>query len=215
MPSRFFSRNNQDDDLLQMQKSALSDATDKSETETAEKEPEGAPAVKSVEEKSVLQKGLTVTGSITSKTSIFIYGTVNGDVTCESDITVDGVIEGNVKAGSVQVLNGKIKGDVEASGSLSIMNGAVIKGNITAGSLSCDGKVDGNSTVSGMAAIKENADIVGDIACEHVSISEGASFKGSIQTSISRQKQEQHTATIKEKVVKNTTGAAPAAEVLK
>lgn len=199
MANRFLShaaKNNQDDDLLQMQKSALSDVSKESEDEKLDtdyqpdeifKEPETS---REPEEESVIQKGVVIKGSVSSVTSIFIYGVVKGDVTCQNDVTVDGTVEGNVKAANVRLLSGSINGDVESHNEVSIVKGAAITGNVKAGTLECDGKIEGNSTVGGLAEIKENGNIIGDIICESVIISKGASINGNFQTRANNQTKE-------------------------
>lgn len=191
MANRFLSRNknNDDDDLLQRQLSALGGSEEPSEEVELAAEPQKVPSVPAASpeagEKSVLRKGIVVTGSISSVTSLYVYGTVNGDVLCDDSVTVDGTVDGNVKAASVQVLSGHIKGDVVCKNTVTVAKGSVIQGNITAEALSCDGAIDGTSTVGSKASIGENAAIVGDIFCDKVSIREGAAIKGRIQTDAS------------------------------
>lgn len=201
MAGRFLShamaKNNQDDDLLQMQKSALSGASIGSEDEKQDigyqqdddlfKEPEMS---KGPGEESVIRKGVVIKGSVSSVTSMFICGTVKGDVTCDNDVTVDGTVEGNVKAANVRLLSGSINGDVESQNEVSIIKEATITGNVNAGLLDCDGKIEGNLTVAGLAEIKGNGTINGDLICESIIINKGASINGNFQTKANNQANE-------------------------
>lgn len=196
--SRGVSKNNDDDDLVRRQLSALGDVTEKTDfgdidnsktgsvgenCDNVEKQHyENAQPAPEAEKKSVLQQGVVITGSITSSTALFIYGTVKGNVTCESDVTIDGNIEGNVKAGNIQMLNGHIKGDIESKCVVNVLKGAVIDGNIAGETLCCDGRIEGNTNVNGKVAINENAIVIGDIVCEKISIREGAVCNGKMQT---------------------------------
>lgn len=196
--SKGFAKNSDDDDFVKKQLSALGDTTDSdandnvdvdvdvSTQEQAYKAVELVPGpAASVAEKSVLQQGFVVNGSITSTTALLVYGEVVGDIVCENDVTVDGKVDGNVKAENIQVLSGHIKGDIDCKSAVTVLKDAMIKGNISGESLSCDGEINGNTTVTGKAAIKENAIIKGDISCEKISICEGAVCKGIIETNVS------------------------------
>jgi cytoskeletal protein CcmA (bactofilin family) len=191
--SKGFAKNNDDDDLVQRQLSALGDTAEENDIGSGKTEVSGSgksdeqycetvlPDSES-DKKSVLQSGMVVTGSITSVTSLYVYGTVNGNIVCESDVTIDGNVEGNIKAESIQVLNGQIEGDLESKNSITVLKGAAINGNIIGEAISCDGKIEGNINVKSKASIKENAIIIGDIVCEKISICEDAVCKGNIQT---------------------------------
>lgn len=203
MGSRFLSRNNNkdndDDDLVRRQLSALEGSTESTglndggtgEDDTADtvcdgKPYEAAQTASMAEKKSVIQQDMVITGSVTAVMPLLIFGTVNGNVVCENEVTIDGNIEGDVKGGNLQVLSGQIRGDVESKNDVTVIKGAVINGNISGGSLRCDGKIEGNTNVKGKAAINENAVIIGDIVCEKISIREGAVCKGNIQTDVTK-----------------------------
>ena len=136
------------------------------------------------EKRSVLQQGITVTGSITSESALFIYGVVDGDVSCESSVTIEGNVNGNILATEVQVLHGSIKGDIESQSDVNILKDAVVGGNIKCVSFTCDGEVNGNTAATGKALIKENAVIIGNITCAKISVGEGATLKGNLQTDL-------------------------------
>lgn len=201
MANRFLSRavkDTDDDDLVRHQLSALENVagkgkdTDEStegieqsvaQGKATEQGHSGKPAV---EKKSIIEQDVIIKGSISSSSELVLKGTVNGDVSCEKEVTITGSVEGNVKAGNVQLLSGYIHGDIESKTDISILKGASVNGNISANTLCCDGKIEGNSTVNGKAVITENAVVIGDILCEKISIREGAVCNGNIQTNASK-----------------------------
>lgn len=202
MSNRFLSRGTKesdDDDLVRRQLSVLENVSVKSkladESSDAdntdlninnERQNAQVRQTPTVEKKSVIQQDVIIKGSITSASELIINGTVNGDVSCEKEITVTGNIDGNVKAGNVQLLSGQVHGDIESKSDISIFKGAAINGNVSGNSLSCDGKIEGNTSVKGKAVITENAVVIGDIICEKISIREGAVCNGNIQTNVAK-----------------------------
>lgn len=219
MGNRFYSRKapkyTEEEDLVQKQLSTLKAEPEKEENEdlfektqdiyTANAHEETAKLTdtdKAAESSaaSVLQKGIVITGSVSSVTAMNIFGTVNGDVTCDNEVTINGTVNGNVKASSVQLQEGKIKGDVESSGAVTIANGSSLNGNIGGKSLSCNGRIDGNIKVKENAAIKENATVIGDILAKKISISEGAVCRGNIQTDYDESKVEDEVSTARESI---------------
>lgn len=203
MANRFLSRNskeNDDDDFLTKQLSALGDvdeeepvknnvtSIDSNRINTISAATSVHEAV-SAEKQSIIQQDLVITGNVTTATSLVVHGTINGDVSCKGDITVDGCINGNLKANEVKLLSGKLTGDVECSNSIDMLKGSSIQGNISGKNISCDGKIEGNTNVSGKAEISENSVINGDVICSQISIKDGAVFKGNIQTGNSESQQ--------------------------
>ena len=191
--SRGFMKNNgDDDDLVKRQLSALEGAVEKNDVDSNDAKTEEIKAAVPQQpsetiKKSILQKDMVVTGSVTSSSALLISGTVDGNVTCENEVTIDGNVGGNIKAASIKVLSGRITGDIESKNSVEICKCASIKGNIKGKDLLCDGKIEGNTNVLDKVSIKENSVIFGDIICEKLSIAEGAVFTGNIQTNISKQ----------------------------
>lgn len=195
MANRFLSRNtkeNDDDDFLTKQLSALGDVDEEEPVKNNVTSIESsrinsipaAPVSEPVAaaKQSIIQQDLIITGNVSTSSSLIVHGTINGDVTCKGDITVDGNIKGNLKANDVKLLSGKITGDVECGNSVDMLKGSSIKGNISGKNLSCDGAIEGNTNVSGKAEISENSVINGDVICGQISIKDGAVFKGNIQT---------------------------------
>lgn len=201
MSGRFLSRaskDSDDDDLVRRQLSVLENVAGKNKLDDenddmssdviGEENHDEQPRQPAAEKKSIIHQDVIIKGSITSSTELIINGTVNGDVTCEKELTVTGNIEGNVKAGNMKLLSGHIHGDIDSKNDVSIVKGASVKGNISANTLCCDGKIEGNTTVKGKAVITENAVVIGDIICEKISIREGAVCNGNIKTDASKAK---------------------------
>lgn len=79
-----------------------------------------------------LGKKLEITGSITGRDSVQLFGTHAGDVRLEGDLDIreSAVIRGNLKAGTILV-GGTAEGDLQAVSKLLIHRNGVVKGNIT------------------------------------------------------------------------------------
>jgi cytoskeletal protein CcmA (bactofilin family) len=190
MSNRFYSKkagkSNDDDDLVQKQLSALGDFSE--DTENVEPTIEEAPVAYVPSqpdiqpgEKSIIQKGVVIEGSIKSTSALSILGTINGNVVCESEVTINGNITGDVKASDLQLISGQINGNIECKNIITINKNSSVKGNIDGKSLNCNGRIDGNIKLSGSVALKENSVVIGDISSKKISMTEGAVCRGKLQ----------------------------------
>jgi cytoskeletal protein CcmA (bactofilin family) len=79
--------------------------------------------------------------------------------------------------GTVRI-DGRLEGEIHTKGTLVIGECAVIKGIITAGVLTCGGKVKGNVTATERVQLLRTAIIVGDVRTPCISIEDGAHIHG-------------------------------------
>ena len=79
-----------------------------------------------------LGKKLTVSGSITGRDSVQVFGRHEGDIQLEGDLDIreSAVVRGNLKAASILV-GGTAEGDLAALSKLKIDRSGVVKGNIS------------------------------------------------------------------------------------
>ncbi len=89
-------------------------------------------------------------------------------------VDFNGVIsfEGTVR------IDGRLKGEIQTKGTLIVGEHAVIKGIISAGTLICGGKINGNITATEKVELIKPAIVVGDIHAPAISIEEGVHFHG-------------------------------------
>jgi cytoskeletal protein CcmA (bactofilin family) len=90
---------------------------------------------------------------------------IKGEVTGSESLYVDGRVEGSINLPGHRVTIGR--------------NGHVTA-NITASELVVLGKVKGNVTASDRVDIRNEGALTGDVACQRISIEDGAYFKGGI-----------------------------------
>jgi cytoskeletal protein CcmA (bactofilin family) len=104
-----------------------------------------------------------------------------GTVTGQEDFTFlgkDVVFKGILTLeGNVQV-DGQLEGELHSTGTLTVGEHAVIKGNITAGTLITSGKIKGNVIASEKIKILKPGIVIGDIRTPAISIEAGAHFHG-------------------------------------
>ena len=108
----------------------------------------GAPSSKATAVESCIDSQTVVTGNIEAKGSVCIDGKVNGDITAGGDLHVAGSINGNVAAENVFLSGGAITGNITVRGEVKTDHAAEIRGNVTAKSLECNCKVEGNLDIS-------------------------------------------------------------------
>ncbi|MEK7237567.1 MAG: polymer-forming cytoskeletal protein [Nitrospirota bacterium] len=104
-----------------------------------------------------------------------------GTVTSQEDFTFlgkDVVFKGILTLeGSVRV-DGQLEGELHSTGTLTVGEHAVIRGNIKTGVLITSGKIKGNITASEKVMILNPGIVIGDIRTPAISIEAGAHFHG-------------------------------------
>jgi cytoskeletal protein CcmA (bactofilin family) len=90
---------------------------------------------------------------------------IKGELSCGEDLYIDGLVEGTIDP----------KGN-----RLTIGPNGRVKANVTASAVIVQGKLEGNIQASDRVDLKQSAVVMGDIATHHISIDEGAYFKGSL-----------------------------------
>jgi cytoskeletal protein CcmA (bactofilin family) len=80
--------------------------------------------------------------------------------------------------GTVRI-DGRLEGEIHTKGTLVVGERAVIKGNITAGTLISGGKINANVTATEKVQLLKSAILVGDISSPSFSMEDGAHFHGS------------------------------------
>lgn len=92
--------------------------------------------------------GIAVTGSLAAKGPITLAGTVAGDVVCEGKLIVTGHVTGRITAPEAEI-SGLVVGDISVPGTLLILAGSKVAGDISADTLSVEetAAVDGRLSV--------------------------------------------------------------------
>ena len=79
--------------------------------------------------------------------------------------------------GTVRI-DGCIEGEIHTKGTLIVGENAVIKGIISAGSLICSGKINGNINAAEKVELMKPAVLIGDVRSPSISMEPGAHFHG-------------------------------------
>lgn len=137
-----------------------------------------AASVASDDEVTVISKGTTINGSISSDGSLDIMGTINGDIECLGKLSITGKIVGNSSAAEVYVNTERLEGSITSEGSVKVGLGTVIIGDILATSGVIAGAVKGEIDINGPIVIDSTAIIKGNIKAKSVQINNGAVIEG-------------------------------------
>jgi cytoskeletal protein CcmA (bactofilin family) len=137
-----------------------------------------AASVANDDEVTVISKGTSISGSISSDGSLDIMGTINGDVECLGKLSITGKIVGNSSAAEVYVNTERLEGSITSEGSVKVGLGTVIIGDIVASSGVIAGAVKGEIDVNGPIVIDSTAIIKGNIKAKSVQINNGAVIEG-------------------------------------
>lgn len=152
------------------------------DTETQSKDNE-APKLKAAsvareDEVTVISKGTSINGSISSDGSLDIMGTITGDVECLGKLSITGKIMGNSSAAEVYVNAERLEGSITSEGSVKVGLGTVVIGDILATSGVIAGAVKGEIDINGPIVIDSTAIIKGNIKAKSVQINNGAVIEG-------------------------------------
>jgi cytoskeletal protein CcmA (bactofilin family) len=126
----------------------------------------------------VITKGTTINGSISSDGSLEINGTITGDVECLGKLSITGKVVGNSSASEVYVNTERLQGSITSEGSVKVGLGTVVIGDIVATSGVIAGAVKGEIDVNGPIVIDSTAIIKGNIKAKTVQINNGAVVEG-------------------------------------
>jgi cytoskeletal protein CcmA (bactofilin family) len=126
----------------------------------------------------VITKGTTINGSISSDGSLEINGSITGDVECLGKLSITGKIIGNSSAAEVYVNTERLEGSITSEGSVKVGLGTVIIGDIVATSGVIAGAIKGEIDVNGPIVIDSTAIIKGNIKAKSVQINNGAVIEG-------------------------------------
>jgi cytoskeletal protein CcmA (bactofilin family) len=91
-------------------------------------------------------------------------------------------IEGNIRGEEHLLIEGSMKGNIEM-GEHNFIVGSKgrFEGEISAQNVGVSGQIIGSVNAKGKVEIKNEADLIGDIKANSISVEEGAYFKGSIE----------------------------------
>ncbi len=135
-------------------------------------------SIVSDDEVTVITKGTTINGSISSDGSLEVNGTITGDVECLGKLSITGKIVGNSSAAEVYVNTERLEGSITSEGSVKVGLGTVIIGDIVATSGVIAGAIKGEVDVNGPIVIDSTAIIKGNIKAKSVQINNGAVIEG-------------------------------------
>ncbi len=135
-------------------------------------------SVANEDEVTVISKGTTINGSISSDGSLDIMGTVNGDIECLGKLSITGKVVGGTSASEVYVNTERMEGSIASEGSVKIGLGTVVVGDIVGTSSVIAGAVKGEIDINGPIVIDSTAIIKGNIKAKSVQINNGAVIEG-------------------------------------
>lgn len=137
-----------------------------------------AASVACDDETTVITKGTTINGSISTDASLDIMGTINGDVESLGKVSITGKVLGNLSAAEVYINTDRLQGNITSEGSVKIALGTVVIGDVLATSGVIAGAVKGEIDIDGPVVIDSTAIIKGNIKAKSIQINNGAVIEG-------------------------------------
>ncbi len=102
----------------------------------------------------------------------------NFETSIGKGIIIKGTIEGE---GNIS-FKGKMEGNISLKGTVFFENGSEFDGEVRAENLIAEGRVNGKLEIIECVEIRKNAKLEVECKCKKISIEEGASFNGKIET---------------------------------
>lgn len=93
-------------------------------------------------------------------------------------ITEDTTIKGSITTASSLTIAGAIEGDVNAGGEITVLDDAMVKGDVSGPNVKIQGKVEGRVNATGRLEISASGQVVGDISVRALHIEEGGTLQG-------------------------------------
>ncbi|MGI5868063.1 MAG: bactofilin family protein [Kiritimatiellia bacterium] len=100
------------------------------------------------------------------------------DKTPKTLIAEDIEITGSIKCASSVQFDGKLNGDLVCTAAALFGKSAVVKGNVSAESVSVSGAIAGNITAKDRIEMKSTAKVEGDIRAKRLTVEDGVTFIG-------------------------------------
>lgn len=130
-------------------------------------------------EVTVITKGTTIKGGISSDCSLEVMGVIAGDVECQGKLSIYGTVSGNAEASEIYVNTPvKLVGDLKSSGCIKVSENSVIVGTITGASAFVAGSVKGDIEVEGPVVVDSSAVVLGNITAKSLQLNNGAMVEG-------------------------------------
>lgn len=128
----------------------------------------------------IIAPGTVVRGTVESECSVEVYGEVQGDITTAKDLKLKGKVQGNATGVAVEVSGLQMVGNIVATGTATIDSSSEVEGDVTAESMTLDGRIWGNVHVSTLLSLESSAVISGHVSAEKLSVDEGAVIQGEV-----------------------------------
>lgn len=170
------------DDNVDLELLEALNADEEAENEI-EKEETVAPKVRATsvyndDDVTVISKGTTINGSISTDGSLDVMGNITGDVECLGKLSITGKVKGNSSAAEIYINTDRLEGSVTSEGSVKVGLGTVVIGDIIGTSAVIAGAVKGEIDINGPIVIDSTAIIKGNIKAKSVQINNGAVIEG-------------------------------------
>ncbi len=152
------------------------------------------------DETTVISRNTIIEGNIRSFANVTIDGNVKGNVQLTKNAVITGKVVGDLECNNAAMAGSKMQGTITSKGQVKFDRESMILGDVNAQYLDMNGKVKGNIEISGKADFRTDAYIIGDISASTLTVSEGATISGHVNTTFL---QENPTAVFPDAIVMN------------
>jgi len=135
-----------------------------------------------VEEQTFISRNTIIEGNVRSFANVTVEGSIKGDIQSTKNASISGKLVGDLDCNNASMIGSQMQGNITSKGQVKFDRDSLILGNIGAQYLEMNGKVRGNIDIIGKAEFKSDAYIIGDINVSTLTVSEGATISGHVNT---------------------------------
>lgn len=147
-------------------------------------QPASAPIMPNIQasaNETFISSGMVFVGDLKSDDDLRVLGEIKGNVETGGSVRCGGKITGDVKGVNFSFTGSTIQGNITASGIVTLDKDTSILGNITAKSIECNGKIQGDISVETKAYFMSSTAYTGKLTCGAICIDEGAAISATIE----------------------------------
>ena len=135
-----------------------------------------------VDEQTIISRNTIIEGNVRSFANITVEGSVKGDIQSTKNASISGKLVGDLNCNNASMAGSQMQGNITSKGQVKFDRDSLILDNIGAQYLEMNGKVKGNIDINGKAEFKSDAYIIGDINVSTLTVFEGATISGHVNT---------------------------------
>lgn len=125
--------------------------------------------------------GTSIEGVLRSDSDVEIVGDFSGEIMSDGKVIIHANTVSSIAAKELELVGSTLAGNVTVSGEVKLDGASSVTGNIRAGSVESRGTIKGNIAAQEDVALKDRANVQGDIKSAVLSVDRGVKLNGRVE----------------------------------